>query len=257
MQTSPRGIALVTGAPRRIGRVISLELAALGYDLALHCRVVDAEARDLVESVRAIGRRAVALPADLADAAATTSLIARAAEALGRVNLLVNNASIFLDDTVSTLQAEAWDRQFAVNLRAPVLLSQAFAANLDHGQKGNVINVLDQRVWRPTPEYFAYAVSKSALWSATRMLAQALAPNIRVNGIGPGPTLKNIHQSDAEFAAQARSTLLGHGTSPQEIAAAIRFLLDAPAVTGQMIAVDGGQHLAWTPIDGGAAPPSR
>jgi NAD(P)-dependent dehydrogenase (short-subunit alcohol dehydrogenase family) len=162
---------------------------------------------------------------------------------------------MFVGDEVATLDPAQWDAQLAVNLRAPVFLAKAFAAGLPSGATGNVINIIDQRVWKPTPCYVSYAASKMALWGVTRTLAQALAPRIRVNAIGPGPVLRNTHQTEQEFRAQCDATILGRGTTPEEIAAAIRFILDAPAMTGQMIALDGGQHLAWqTPdIDGSSS----
>ena len=165
------------------------------------------------------------------------------------ITLLVNCASVFEDDRIETLTPQGWDAAMAANLRAPVLLAQAFAAALPATRQGLVVNITDQRVWRPTPLFFSYAVSKSALWAATQMLAQALAPRIRVNAIAPGPTLASIHQSSEDFAAESASVPLGHGPTPEEIGDALAYLIDAPSVTGQMIAVDGGQHLAWQTPD--------
>jgi NAD(P)-dependent dehydrogenase (short-subunit alcohol dehydrogenase family) len=159
---------------------------------------------------------------------------------------------LFLEDRLESIEPEQWDRHLNINLRAPVLLAQAFARGLPLAAEGCIINIIDQRVWRPTPEFFSYTISKTALWTATRMLAQALAPRIRVNAIGPGPALKNIHQTEAEFAGEVGSTLLRRGTTPEEIASTVRFILDARAMTGQMIALDGGQHLVWNPEPGGA-----
>lgn len=189
------------------------------------------------------------LAADLADAAAVARLIPGCAAALGAPRCLINNAAMFVYDDVASLSSELWDRQLAVNLKAPVFLAKAFAAHLPRGASGNVINMIDQRVWKPTPLFFSYAASKAGLWAVTRTLAQALAPRVRVNAIGPGPTLRSAHQTEAEFAAQCAATPLGRGTTPQEIAAAVRYILDAPALTGQMIALDGGQHLAWQTPD--------
>ncbi|HLI67543.1 MAG TPA: SDR family oxidoreductase [Caulobacteraceae bacterium] len=242
-----RGGALITGAARRIGRALALTAAEAGYAVAIHHRHSDAEAHNLAEDIEASGRRAAILSADLADPAACARLVAEAAEATGGLSLLVNNASIFDDDRIGTLTPATWDAHMAANLRAPVLLAQAFAAQASDG--GLIVNILDQRVWRPTPQFFSYAVSKAALWQATRMLAQALAPKIRVNGIGPGPTLPSAHQSIADFDAEARNVPLGHHTTPEEIAAALAYLIDARSVTGQMIAVDAGQHLAWRTPD--------
>jgi NAD(P)-dependent dehydrogenase (short-subunit alcohol dehydrogenase family) len=156
---------------------------------------------------------------------------------------------MFAYDDIETLTSQVWDAQFAVNLKAPVFLAKAFAAALPEGKGGNVINIVDQRVWKPTPRFLSYALAKSGLWNATRTLAQALAPRVRVNAIAPGPTLKNVHQSDEDFRRQCEATILGRGTTPEEIAQAVRFILDAPAMTGQMIALDGGQHLAWETPD--------
>ncbi len=243
--SQPRGTALVTGASRRIGRTIALDLAAAGWSVGVHYGSAAGEAEAVVAEVEALGGTAVALCANLADAAALAPLVDACARRLGPVSCLINNASLFLEDSLTTLEAAAWDRQLAVNLRAPVLLAKAFAAQLPGGGTGNVINIIDQRVLSPTPEFLSYSVAKSALFAATRMLAQALAPRIRVNGIGPGPVLPSIYQSEADFAAEVQTTLLGRASAPAEIAAAVRFILDAPSLTGQMLAIDGGQHLAW------------
>ncbi|HEX4098700.1 MAG TPA: SDR family oxidoreductase, partial [Caulobacteraceae bacterium] len=203
-------------------------------------------AEETAAEIVALGRRAVVVSADLADAGDCRRLIA---EAPAPLTLLVNSASLFEDDLIQTLTPEAWDAAQAVNIRAPVLLSQAFAAALPAGQAGLIVNIIDQRVLRLTPQFFSYAVSKAALWAATQMLAQGLAPRIRVNAIAPGPTLASVHQSPADFAAEARAVPLGHGPTPEEIGQALAYLIDAPSVTGQMIAVDGGQHLSWKPPD--------
>ncbi len=242
-----RGGALITGASRRIGRALALEACAAGYDLAIHCRNADADAESLRAAAEGMGRRAAILEADLADDAALNALIPRAAAAVGPLSLLVNSASLFEDDRIETLNAAGFDAAIAANLRAPILLAQAFAAQAPAGSQ--IVNILDQRVWRPNPLYFSYAISKGALWHATRMLAQALAPAIRVNGIGPGPTLPSIHQTAEAFAAEAANTPLQRAAQPAEMAHALRYLIDAASVTGQMIAVDGGQHLAWRTPD--------
>ncbi len=239
--------ALVTGGARRIGRAICLELAAAGFDVAIHHRDSQAEAGSLVRDIEALGRRAVALSADLADEVATHALIDRAVEALGPLSVLVNNASVFADDRLDTITGESWSAHMDVNLRAPVLLAQVFAAQAPDGSA--IINILDQRVLKPDPRFFSYGLSKSALWVATRTMAQALAPRIRVNGVGPGPTLPSVHQAAGEFEAEARATPLQTAGSPEAIAEAVRWLVDARQVTGQMIAVDGGQHLAWKTPD--------
>jgi NAD(P)-dependent dehydrogenase (short-subunit alcohol dehydrogenase family) len=242
-------IALITGAAVRIGRALALDLATHGWRVGLHCHGSTAQAEELAAQIRKEGGKAAVLPADLTDGAAPAQLVRTCISALGVPTLLINNAALFLRDEIADLDQAQWDAQLAVNLKAPVFLAKAFAAELPAGATGNVINIIDQRVWKPTPRYFSYTASKLALWGATRTLAQALAPRIRVNAIGPGPVLRNTHQTEEEFLAQCKATILRRGTTPQEIAAAIRFILDAPAMTGQMIALDGGQHLAWQTSD--------
>jgi Dehydrogenases with different specificities (related to short-chain alcohol dehydrogenases) len=246
-ESAPRGVALVTGGAKRIGRAISLELATAGYDVAIHFGS-DAEAAETtLADVCGLGRRAVILQADLRDVVATHALIGQASLALGRLTALVNNASVFVEDQFETITGQTWSMHMDVNLRAPVMLAQAFAAQAPAGSA--IVNVVDQRVLKPDPRFFSYALSKSALWSATRTLAQALAPDIRVNAVGPGPTLASTHQSQAEFEAEARGTLLQRPVDPQAVAQAVRWLLEAELVTGQMIAVDSGQHLGWQTPD--------
>jgi NAD(P)-dependent dehydrogenase (short-subunit alcohol dehydrogenase family) len=245
---------LITGAAQRIGRTLALTFAADGWRVGLHCRSSQREAAGLAAEITAMGGAAAVLEADLADATQVERLVPACAAALGPPTCLVNNASMFVFDTVASLDPEVWDAQFAVNLKAPVFLSRAFAAALPPGATGNIVNLVDQRVWKPTPNFFSYAASKMALWDVTRTLAQALAPRIRVNAIGPGPVLKSAHQTDEEFQRQCEATILGRGTTPEEIASAIRFILEAPAMTGQMIALDGGQHLAWDTPDVRRAP---
>ena len=241
------GAALVTGGARRIGRAIVLALAARGHDVAIHHRESVEDAEALAEEVRALGRRAAVLSADLTDETETRALIPAATEALGPLSVLINNASVLEDDRVGGLSRDIWDLHFETNLRAPVVLAEAFAAQAPDGSC--IVNLLDQRVLKPDPRFFSYALSRNGLWWATRTLAQALAPRIRVNGVGPGPTLASIHQSEAEFAAEQAAMPLGHGPSPEDIAGAVVYLVDARSVTGQMIAVDGGQHLAWRTPD--------
>lgn len=243
--------ALVTGAGRRIGRAIALDLARHGWAVAVHYNSAAAEAQAVVEEICAAGGRAVACGADLRDEAAVEALVPRAAAALGPLGLLVNNASPFEHDTALGVTRASWDLHLEVNLRAPFVLTQGFARQLPKDANGCVINMLDQRVWNLTPYFVSYTVSKSALWTLTRTLALALAPRIRVNGIGPGPTLPSARQTEAQFERQCRMMPLGRGTSPEEICDAVRFILAAPAMTGQMIALDGGQHLGWSV----AAPP--
>lgn len=245
---------LITGAAQRIGRVLALRFAADGWRVGLHCRGSTREAAQLAAEIAAAGGTAAVLEADLADAAQVDGLVPACVAALGPPSCLVNNASTFVFDTIASLTPEVWDTQLAVNVKAPVFLARAFAAALPAGETGNVINIVDQRVWKPTPNFFSYAASKMALWDVTRTLAQALAPRIRVNAIGPGPVLKSAHQTDEEFQRQCEATILKRGTTPDEIAGAIRYILEAPAMTGQMIALDGGQHLAWDTLDVRRAP---
>jgi len=240
-----RGAALVTGASRRIGRALALAAADAGFDVAIHCRAADDDAEAAAAEVRARGRKAVLLSCDLRRESASVALVGEAEAELGPVTLLVNSASVFEPDLIHDMNRASWDLHMETNLRAPLVLAQVFARRLPAGREGLIVNLLDQRVWRPTPEFFSYSLSKSALWDATRSLAQALAPRIRVNGIGPGPTLPSIHQDEAAFAAEARSTLLQRPVDVDQVAAALRYLIDAVGVTGQMIAVDSGQHLAW------------
>lgn len=242
-----RGAALVTGGGKRIGRAICLELARADFDLAIHYRSSADAAEAVAGEVRALGGRAATLCADLAVETEARALVPAAVAALGPLAVLVNNASVFEDDRVGSLERVTWDAHMETNLRAPVVLAEAFAAQAPEGSC--VVNLLDQRVLKPDPRFFSYALSRNALWWATRTLAQALAPRIRVNGVGPGPTLPSIHQSEAEFAAEAAGTLLGRPGSPEAVAAAVRWLVEADLVTGQMIAVDGGQHLGWKTPD--------
>lgn len=247
--SASRGAALVTGAGRRIGRALSLAMAGAGFDLALHCHASRAEAESAAAEIAALGRKVAVLPADLAQEAEARGLIGAASEALGPVTLLINNASVFEDDRIESLASDTWRAHMEVNLHAPLLLSQAFAAALPEDRTGLIINILDQRVWNPNPQFFSYSLSKAALWTATRTMAQGLAPRIRVNGIGPGPTLPSIHQTPELFQAEAEHTPLQRRATPDDICAAALYLVDAPTVTGQMIAVDGGQHLAWRTPD--------
>ena len=244
-----RGGALITGAARRIGRALALKAQAAGYDVAVHTRHADPDADALTVSLKAVGGHAAVVTGDLSIDTELETLAQRAGAAVGPLTLLVNCASLFEDDRIQTLTAAGWDAHMRANFRAPVLLSQAFAAQLPEGRDGLIVNIIDQRVLRPTPQFFSYALSKAGLWDATRMMAQALAPRIRVNGIGPGPTLASIHQSADDFAAEIAGLPLQRGSSPDEIAGALAYLIDAPTVTGQMIAVDGGQHLAWKTPD--------
>lgn len=242
-------VALVTGGARRIGRAITLRLAKAGYAVAIHCNTGVAEAEDLAELIATEGGRAAVVSADLADPLSVDAVLPAAAAELGPVTLLVNNASMFVSDSVTAIDVPTWNRQFSVNIRAPSVLSGALANALPDGMEGAIINILDQRVWKLTPEYYSYTLSKAAMWAATRTMAQALAPRIRVNGVGPGPTLANIHDGEALFTKEAEGTLLGRAVAPEEIADAVLYLAAARSVTGQMLAVDSGQHLGWRTPD--------
>jgi len=251
--------ALVTGAGKRLGRAMALYLAGRGYDLALHYASSRDEAEMLAKEITAMGRRAVTLRADLLAEAQVDKLIPMAVQGLGGgLNLLVNNASIFEYDTLATATRTSWDRHMESNLRAPFVLTQAFAAQVpdaildQQGEpqaQGLVINMIDQRVHKLTPEFMSYTLAKMGLWALTQTAAQALAPRIRVNAIGPGPTLQGSRQSAEAFAQQRAATILQRGANPADIIAALGFFIDSPAVTGQMISVDGGQHLAWQTPD--------
>lgn len=241
----PTKSALITGAGVRIGRAIAEDLVRHGWAVAIHYHTSGAEAEALTHGIVRSGGRAVALKADLRIEAEALRLLPEAARTLGPITCLVNNASVFERDDFATLSRAEWNAHMDVNLHAPFVLIQAFARQLPAGASGNVVNMLDQRVWNLTPHFLAYTVSKSALWTLTRTLALALAPRIRVNGIGPGPVLPSRYQTEAQFTAQCAALPLRRGTGPEEICRALQFILDAPAMTGQMIALDGGQHLNW------------
>jgi NAD(P)-dependent dehydrogenase (short-subunit alcohol dehydrogenase family) len=249
MPDSPQRTVLITGAGKRIGRAIALDLAAHGWAVAIHYNSSAMAAEEAVEEIRAAGGAAAALQHDFTDPQEAGRLIPACSEALAPPLCLINNASLFEQDSISTLTAESWRAHIDVNLAAPLFLARAFAEHLPKGAEGNIVNILDQRVWKLTPDYFSYTISKSALWTATRTMAQALAPRIRVNAVGPGPALANERQSAALFEKQQQATPLGRGPALEEICAAVRFILDAPSMTGQMIALDGGQHLAWRTPD--------
>jgi len=244
-----KGTALVTGAARRIGRQIAFDLADDGYAVGVHCNHSMEEGEEVAQMIQAKGGKAVVVQGNLAEMETLKRIIAETAAAFGPLNLLINSASVFENDLVEQLTPESFQIHMDVNLRAPVFLAQAFAAQLPTGQDGNIINIIDQRVWRLNPSFFSYTLAKSALWTATQTMAQSLAPRIRVNAIGPGPTLPSSRMTDEEFAKQQSLTPLGRGTSPEEISRAIKFIVSMPAMTGQMIALDGGQHLAWATAD--------
>jgi len=245
----PPQTALVTGAAKRIGRAIATTLAHAGYDIAVHYGTSGEDAAAVAAELQTLGVRAVPVQADLGDVRQAGRLIDDAREALGPIGVLVNNASVFADDRVATVTADSWRTHIDTNLLAPILLAQAFAAQSDLPASASIINLIDQRVLKPSPVFFSYGLSKAGLWHATRILAQDLAPRIRVNAVGPGPTLKSIHQSQADFDREARATLLQKPPSPEEVAATVLYLLNAPSVTGQMICVDSGQHLEWRNAD--------
>jgi NAD(P)-dependent dehydrogenase (short-subunit alcohol dehydrogenase family) len=244
--TIPRA-ALVTGAAQRIGRAIALGLAASGFDIAVHHHTSTNAADATAAEIRRLGRRAAVLRADLTDETQTTTLLPRATAALGPIGVLVNNASPFERDEWHDTTRASWDAHIEPGLRAPFVLMQHFARALPGDAEGVVINLLDQRVWSITPHFVSYTVAKAGLWALTQSMALALAPRIRVNGIGPGPALPNTRQTLEQFARQSASVPLGHGTTPDEIARAVLTILALPAMTGQMLALDGGQHLQWQP----------
>jgi NAD(P)-dependent dehydrogenase (short-subunit alcohol dehydrogenase family) len=250
--------ALVTGAGKRLGRAMALYLAGRGHDVAVHYSTSADEAEAVVTEIRAMGRRAQAFRADLLIEAETEALIPSVTAALGPLTVLVNNASIFEYDRIDTATRESWDRHLESNLRAPFVLTQGFAKQCapavadENGEpraQGLIVNMIDQRILKLTPEFSTYTIAKMGLWALTQTAAQGLAPHVRVNGIGPGPTLRGERQSETHFANQRAATVLERGSNPQDIVAALGFFLDSPAVTGQFIAVDGGQHLGWKTPD--------
>lgn len=250
--------ALVTGAGQRLGREMAIYLARRGHDVAVHYGTSRTEAEAVAQEIRALGRRAVCLQADLLVEAETQALIPAATAALGPLTVLVNNASIFEYDRIDTATRSGWDRHIESNLRAPYVLTQAFAhqcppATIDDAGEplamGLIVNMVDQRIRKLTPEFSTYTIAKMGLWALTQTAAQGLAPHVRVNAIAPGPTLRGIRQTEEHFARQRAATVLGRGANPADITAALGFFLDSPAVTGQVIAVDGGQHLGWNTKD--------
>jgi NAD(P)-dependent dehydrogenase (short-subunit alcohol dehydrogenase family) len=244
-QNSNLKVALVTGAARRIGRVIALSLAAQGWRLILHYHHSQVETETLVSKIVASGGEAVAVGGDLGNIDEVRQLVPCGAERLGMSpSCLVNNASLYLPDSLGSLDPALWQSHADVNLRAPVFLGESLARYLPPGVRGNIINIIDQRVLRPTPDSFSYSASKAGLWWVTRTMAQALAPRVRVNAIGPGPVLKNQYQHEEEFEMERRATPLGVPITLNDIARAVRFILDTPSMTGELICLDGGQHLA-------------
>ena len=241
--------ALVTGAAKRLGRAIALDLAAAGWNVAIHYNGSEEDADSAAQAARAFGSDAATVKCDLSKEAETATLVERAAREIGPLTALINSASLFESDDWQSATRQSWDDHMEVNLRAPLLLSQMFAKQLSENAKGNIVNIIDQRVLKPTPQFLSYSVSKAGLYWLTTTLAQAMGPRTRVNAVGPGPTMKNPRQSDTDFNRQRDATLLKHGAEPADICGAVRYLLEAEAVTGQMIAVDGGQHLIWQTPD--------
>lgn len=250
--------ALVTGAARRLGRDMALYLARRGHDVAIHYSASKAEAEAAAAEARAFGVKAVTLQADLLDEAQSEMLVGRATDALGGpLTVLVNNASTFDYDNIRSASRKSWDRNLGSNLRAPFVLTQTFAAQVPAALRrpegaqalGLIVNMLDQRVRKLTPEFMSYTIAKMGLWAFTQTAARALAPHIRVNAIGPGSTLKGDHQSQDQFDKQRAASILERGANADDIVAALGYFLDAPAVTGQLLCVDGGQHLGWKTPD--------
>ncbi|KFB10520.1 SDR family oxidoreductase [Nitratireductor basaltis] len=247
MQNKAENI-LITGAAKRIGRAMALDLAASGFGVAVHYNGSHEAAEEVVREITSKGGRAAAVQADLSDSASAAGLVEEAKYALGPLSVVVNNASLFEEDSVHDFDDDGFDAHMAVHVKAPALITRSFARQLD-GKPGLVVNIIDERVWKLTPRYFTYTLSKAALWTATRTLAQALAPDIRVNAIGPGPTLPNQKQDDDGFRRQTEALLLERGPALKEFAATVEYLWRMPSITGQMIALDGGQHLAWQTPD--------
>ena len=245
MRKSSQNVALVTGAGARIGKEIALALAGEGWAVAVHYGGSEEAAREVSDEVISRGGQARIFQANLADEGSTANLLPLIAQEFGSVSCLVNNASIFEPDSVESATRQSWDMHLEINLRAPFVLSQAMARNLPNKNFGNIINIIDQRVSNLTPHFTSYTLSKSGLWTITQTMAQALAPRIRVNAISPGPVLPSSRQTNEEFERQYSSTPLGRAVDTQEICSAIKFILAAPSLTGQMITIDSGQHMGW------------
>lgn len=239
---------MITGGAHRVGRAMALDLAANGYGVIIHANSSLDDAEKLCAEIKDKGANAFAVQADLTNMRDVAGLIDQAVSKAGHIEILVNNASVFEADDINDLNETLWDAHFDVHVKAPAFLSSALSKHLA-GREGMIINMIDQRVWRLNPNFFTYTLSKSALWTATQTMAQALGPNIRVNAIGPGPTLKNDRQTDADFEKQQASLILEQGPDLSEFGATIRYLWQAKSITGQMLALDGGQHLAWRTPD--------
>jgi NAD(P)-dependent dehydrogenase (short-subunit alcohol dehydrogenase family) len=244
----PRGTALVTGGGKRLGRAMALALGDAGYDVAVHFNSSEKEAQEVAGAIAVNGVTSAIIKADLSREAETARIVGEARQLLGPVTLLVNSASLFENDSIETMTRASWDAHMETNLRAPLKLAQDFASQAP--KDSLIVNIVDQRVLKPTPQFLSYSTSKAALYALTVTLAQALGPKgIRVNAIGPGPTMRNARQSEEDWKRQNAATILGRGAEPADIVGALLYLIDAKAVTGQMIAVDGGQHLAWKTPD--------
>ena len=247
MMTSNKGNVLITGAAKRIGRTIASEMAHAGWNVAVHYHQSAEQAGELLEIITAEGVQATALAADLSVEAEVEHLFDAASDALGPITCLVNNASVFEEDSALEASRESWDMHMDVNFRAPFVLSQCLAKALSEHETGVIINIIDQRVWNPTSQFTSYTLSKMGLWGITQVLARSFAPKIRVNAIGPGPTLQSVHQSASDFAAEVAAVPLKREVTPEDISRGVQFILESPTMTGQMIALDSGQHLGWLP----------
>lgn len=236
---------LITGAAKRVGAKLALTLAEDGFDVAIHCHRSQAEAHALAAAIGAKGRRAVVVVADLRHESEAARVVPEAAAALGTLDVLVNNASIFELDHLATADRESWDRHMEINLRAPIVLAQQFMRQLPPRTAGLIVNMLDQRVMNLTPNFLSYSISRVGLWAATQVLARELAPYVRVNAIGPGPTLPAPHMTQAQFDELCRSTPLRRSSPPDDIAKALRFIIATSSMTGQLLTVDSGQQLGW------------
>jgi NAD(P)-dependent dehydrogenase (short-subunit alcohol dehydrogenase family) len=240
---------LVTGAAKRLGRAVAIDLAAAGWNVAIHYHGSQADADSAAADVRGHGVKAAVLQCDLSQEAQTADLVTRAAQEIGPLTALINSASLFENDDWQSATRKSWDDHMETNMRAPLLLSQTFGKQLPDGENGAIVNIIDQRVLKPTPQFLSYSLSKAGLYWLTTTLAQGMGPRVRVNAVGPGPTIRNARQSEEDFARQREASILQRGSDPADICAAVRYLLSAEAVTGQMIAVDGGQHLIWQTAD--------
>jgi len=239
------GPALVTGASHRIGAAIARALASAGHPVLVHYRSGADDARRVVAEIEGAGGRAAAIQADLCDRAQRAGLVAEAAQPFGPLTVLVNNASIFEPDSARDVNEDLWDSHFAIHAEAPIFLSRDFAGQLPAGVEGNIINMIDERVLHPSPAYFSYSLSKSVLWAATQTMAQSLAPQVRVNAIGPGPVLPHARQTPEEFERGVKALPLQRHADPEEIAQGVLAILALPSLTGQMLALDGGKHLEY------------